>query len=143
MTKTYYDLGGRGHVRDQIEIESEAHKDLIDALNAKVAELNELLKKAYDRGDVVHAVGGVVSRSDGPALNFEIHKVINGTGTFSAVADIRELFGGYAEALAHAGAGAAVSARVAMKLNANLTIASTGQGISLGLAFGSFSIERR
>ena len=81
----------------------------------------------------------IATHGGGPSLG--INRVINGTGTFSAVADIGELFGGYAEAIAHAGAGGAVTARVAMKHNANLALASTGQGISLGLAFGSFRIQ--
>ena len=81
----------------------------------------------------------IVTHGGGPSLG--THKVIDGTGTFSAVADISELYGGYAEALAHAGAGGAAGARVAMKGNVSLTLAGRGQGISLGLAFGSFRIQ--
>ena len=83
----------------------------------------------------------IVTHGGGPTLG--THKVIGGTGTFSAVADIGELFGGYAEAGAHAGAGGAVDSRVIVKGNVNLTLAGTGQGISLGIAFGSFRIEPR
>ena len=77
----------------------------------------------------------------GGGLSIGTHKLINGTGTFSAVRDIRDLYGGYAEALAHAGAGATAAAGVVVKRNASLTLVATGQGVSLGLAFGSFRIE--
>lgn len=68
-------------------------------------------------------------------------KVIAGTGRFSSVADISELYGGYAEADVHAGAGASVDARVVVKGNVNLALSGNGQGINLGVAFGSFRIQ--
>jgi hypothetical protein len=77
----------------------------------------------------------------GGGVTFGTSKVIDGKGTFSEVADISELYGTYAEADAHAGAGGAVDARVMMKQNVNLTLAGSGQGINVGFAFGSFRIE--
>ena len=42
-----------------------------------------------------------------------------------------------------AGAGGSVDARVLVKGNVNLSLAGTGQGINLGIAFGSFRIVPR
>jgi hypothetical protein len=77
----------------------------------------------------------------GGGLTLGTHKVIGGTGSFSAVGDISELYGSYAEADVHAGAGGSANARAMMKSNVNLTLAGTGQGIGLGLAFGAFNIH--
>lgn len=81
----------------------------------------------------------IVTHGGGPSLGNI--KVIEGKGKFSSVTDIKDLYGGYAEADVHAGAGGAATARVMMKSNVNLSIAATGQGINLGIAFGSFRIE--
>jgi hypothetical protein len=70
-------------------------------------------------------------------------RVVDGGGSFSSVEDISDLYGSYAEAMVHAGVGAAADARVMMKGNVNLSLSGTGQGINLGLAFGSFRIEPR
>jgi hypothetical protein len=81
----------------------------------------------------------IVTHGGGPTFGTE--RVINGRGTFSAVEDISDLYGGYAEAAVHAGAGGSADARVLMKGNVSLTLAGTGQGINLGIAFGSFRIQ--
>jgi hypothetical protein len=70
-------------------------------------------------------------------------RVVDGGGSFSAVENIAELYGSYAEATVHAGAGGAADARVMMKGNVSLSLSGTGQGINLGLAFGSFRIDPR
>ena len=77
----------------------------------------------------------------GGGITFGSHEVIDGRGSFSAVRDINELYGGYAEAAAHAGAGSSADARAMMKGNVNLSLSGTGQGVNLGFAFGRFSIE--
>ena len=81
----------------------------------------------------------IVTHGGGATLG--THKVIGGSGKFSGVLDIKDLYGGYAEADVHAGAGGAATARVLIKSNVNLTLAGTGQGINLGIAFGSFRIQ--
>ena len=100
-----------------------------------------------------HSTGtGRVSCSDGQAANVNIvthgggatfgtHRVIGGRGVFSAVHDIEELYGAYAEAVAHAGAGDSADARAMMKRTVSLALAGTGQGLNLGLSLGSFSIR--
>ena len=66
---------------------------------------------------------------------------IKGTGTFSEVSDISELFGSYAKAEAHAGVVKSASAQVVTKGEVSLALAGTGRGIDLGIAFGKFTIR--
>ncbi len=80
----------------------------------------------------------IVAHGGGPTIGTQ--SVTDGRGVFSAVRDIEELYGTYAEADAHAGAGASVDARVLVKGNVSLSLAGTGQGINIGVAFGSFRI---
>ncbi len=68
-------------------------------------------------------------------------KVINGTGRFSPISDISELYGTYGMAEAHAGAGASSAAQVVTKGNVSLALAGTGEGINLGISFGKFVIS--
>ncbi len=70
-------------------------------------------------------------------------EVTDGKGTFSSVSDIADLYGTYAEATAHAGAGGSTDARAMAKGDVNLSLAGTGQGVSLGIAFGGFTIRPR
>lgn len=81
----------------------------------------------------------MVAYGGGPA--FGRQRLISGKGTFSGVEDISDLYGGYAEAAVYCGAGGAVEARGLMKSNVSLTLSGTGQGINLGIVFGSFSIR--
>ena len=79
----------------------------------------------------------------GGGVSFGTQRVIAGSGSFSSVHDISDLYGGYAEVVAHAGAGGSADARAMMRRSVNLSLAGTGQGINLGFAFGSFSIRPR
>ena len=79
----------------------------------------------------------------GGGVTFGTFKVIGGKGTFSGVRDITDLYGNYVEATVHAGAGGSTGARVMAKGDVNLSLAGSGQGVSLGFAFGAFTIQPR
>src|SRR5262245_2487966 len=103
-------------------------------------------KQAHGTGRITCSNGQasqvqIVAHGGGPTIGTQ--KVTDGKGVFSAVANIQELYGAYAEADAHAGAGASADARVLVKGNVSLSLAGTGQGVSLGVAFGSFRIAPR
>ncbi len=66
---------------------------------------------------------------------------IKGTGTFSGVSDISELYGAYAKAEAHAGVVKSAGAQVLTKGEVSLALAGTGKGVDLGIAFGKFTIK--
>lgn len=97
---------------------------------------------------------GVITCSNGSRLNVKIStkgggltfgksKIEDGLGKFTEVYDIEDIIGGYATAEAHAGAGKSSTARVVTKGPISLALSGKGRGWDLGVAFGSFIIEKR
>jgi len=82
-------------------------------------------------------------RAKGGGLTAGKSQITNGSGTFSEVGDISELFGSYASAEAHAGAGGASAAQVVTKGTVSLAFSGTGKGIDLGVTFGEFIIQKQ
>lgn len=82
-------------------------------------------------------------RAHGGGLTVGKSKIVNGVGHFSKVRDIDTLFGGYAEAEAHAGASKSAAAHAMWKGDVSLTLAGTGKGWDLGVNFGKFKITPR
>jgi len=66
----------------------------------------------------------------------------NGSGEFSNVKNIDEIFGSYANSEAHAGAVKSSGAQAMTKGEVSLALAGTGRGWDLGIAFGKFTIKR-
>lgn len=83
----------------------------------------------------------VTIRAKGGGLTAGKSKIDNGQGTFSEVSDISDLFGAYAAAQAHAGAGDSSEARVVTKGDVSLALSGSGKGIDVGFSFGKFEIE--
>lgn len=97
---------------------------------------------------------GVVTCSNGSRLNVRISskgggltfgksEIEDGLGKFTEVYNIDDVVGGYATAEAHAGAVKSASARVVTKGPISLALSGKGRGWDLGVAFGSFIIEKR
>jgi hypothetical protein len=84
----------------------------------------------------------VVLHSKGGGATFGKTKIVDGTGTFSPIESIGEVFGTYAKAEAHAGAGESKMAEVVTKGPVSLTLTGEGQGVDLGFSFGKFEIAR-
>ena len=91
-----------------------------------------------DNGQSAH----VSLRAKGGGLTAGKSK-INGSGTFSEVGDISELFGSYASADVHAGVVDSSAAQVVTKGTVSLAFSGTGKGIDLGVTFGEFVIQRQ
>ena len=68
---------------------------------------------------------------------------INGSGAFSEVGDISELFGSYASADVHAGVVDSSAAQVVTKGTVSLAFSGMGKGIDLGVTFGEFVIQKQ
>jgi hypothetical protein len=93
---------------------------------------------------------GRVSCSNGQVRHVAIRTVgggltvgrsaIDGRGDFSPVADVREVYGDYANAEAHAGMVRSSAAQVVTKGTVSLAFAGKGEGVDLGFAFGRFTI---
>ncbi len=81
-------------------------------------------------------------RAKGGGITFGKTEIIRGTGEFTGVRDIAEIFGSYAQAEAHAGVVKSADAQVLTKGSVSLALAGKGRGIDLGVAFGKFTIQR-
>ena len=92
-----------------------------------------------DNGKSAH----VSLSAKGGGLTAGKSKITNGSGTFSEVEDISELFGSYASAGVHAGAGESGAAKVVTKGTVSLAFSGTGKGIDLGVTFGEFTITKQ
>jgi len=66
----------------------------------------------------------------------------DGSGEFSNVKNIEEVFGSYANSEAHAGAVKSSGAQAMTKGEVSLALHGTGRGWDLGIAFGKFTIKR-
>jgi hypothetical protein len=80
-------------------------------------------------------------RVKGGGLTAGKTEIIDGTGAFSGVKNIREIFGTYAAGTAHAGAVKAAEAAVYTKGEVSLALSGKGRGFSLGVDFGKFTIK--
>ena len=94
---------------------------------------------------------GVVSCDDGESarvrvsargggVTFGSWELVGAEGRFSRVRRLSEVYGSYARAEAHAGAGGAAGAQVLTKGAVSLALSGTGRGWGLGVAFGNFTI---
>jgi hypothetical protein len=83
----------------------------------------------------------VTIRAHGGGLTFGKSTIHDGYGVFSRVYDLKELFGAYASAEAHAGATTSVGANAMTKGEVSLALSGKGKGIDLGFAFGKFTIK--
>ena len=86
---------------------------------------------------------GVTIDTKGGGITFGKSEIKNGTGKFSEVSSVDELFGSYAAAEAHAGAVKSSSARALTKGNVSLALAGVGEGVDVGIDFGKFTIKKK
>ncbi|MCC6763458.1 MAG: hypothetical protein IT293_02245 [Deltaproteobacteria bacterium] len=102
--------------------------------------------KAADGSGIVRCDNGQQVRvrleTRGGGVTFGRSKIVDGTGEFSPVADIAEVFGNYANAEVHAGMGVSSGAQVVTKGSVSLALSGTGNGVDLGFALGRFTIMR-
>ncbi len=78
----------------------------------------------------------------GGGVTFGKFDIIHGTGTFTPVRTIDEVFGSYAHSEAHAGVGRSGAVQAMTKGEVSLALAGTGRGIDIGFDFGRFTITR-
>ncbi len=83
----------------------------------------------------------VAIRAIGGGITFGKTTITDGSGSFSKVKDISEIFGGYAASEAHAGIVKSVKAEAMTKGTVSLALTGSGKGFDLGIAFGKFKIS--
>jgi hypothetical protein len=96
---------------------------------------------------------GTITCDNGQTANVRLHlvgggltagksAVRDGHAKFTAVADIKELFGNYASAGASAGAGESSEAQALTKGEVSLSLTGKGTGVNLGVSVGKFTISK-
>jgi hypothetical protein len=114
-------------------------------LRYSLAGWSAIYSTASGRGTITCDNGQSASsslRAKGGGLTAGKSKIVNGSGTFSEVADISELFGSYASGDVHAGMVESSAAQVVTKGTVSLAFSGTGKGVDLGVSFGEFVIEK-
>lgn len=82
-------------------------------------------------------------RAHGGGITFGKSKIVNGEATFTKVASINELFGGYASVGGDAGAGGSAGGKSMTKGEVSMSLSGTGKGVNIGFDFGQFKITRK
>ena len=123
---------------------------------AKPAELDCKLQFSLSTWSAIykHSEGsGVVTCDDGKSMRVSIvakgvgltvgkSHVDGGTGRFSDVHKMTDVFGSYAQAEAHAGVVKSGTAQVLTKGPVSLALAGAGEGVDLGIDVGEFTLTR-
>ena len=78
----------------------------------------------------------------GGGLTFGKMDIRDGNGTFTEVVNIKEIFGPYLAAEAHAGAVKSAQASVYTKGEISLALTGTGRGMNIGIDFGKLEISK-
>lgn len=123
-----------------------------DAKNTTVCKMDYTLK-GWSAFYKTSSGSGTITCENGQTANVKISakgggltagksEVREGHGKFSEVADIKELFGSYANAEAAAGAVKSSEAQALTKGEVSLALAGKGTGVELGVSFGKFTITR-
>lgn len=102
-------------------------------------------KTASGHGTVTCSNGQRMSvriRTKGGGLTVGKGRIVGGTGEFSGVRSIEDVLGTCVSAEAHAGAVRSGRVHVMAKDDVALALAGKGRGWDLGVAFGTFVIER-
>jgi hypothetical protein len=102
-------------------------------------------KRADGTGTVTCNNGQTASvklEARGGGLTAGKSSIENGSGEFSNVKNIDEIFGKYVNADASAGAVKSSAAQAMTKGEVSLALAGTGRGWDLGISFGKFTIKR-
>jgi hypothetical protein len=122
-----------------------ANAELDCKLHFNLTGWSAIYKHAEGSGTVTCADGTampVIISAKGVGLTVGKAKIDNGTGKFSDVHKITDVLGDYAEAEAHAGVVKAANVQVLTKGPVSLALAGSGEGISLGIDVGQFTISQ-
>ena len=126
------------------------------AARAEKADLDCKLQFSLSTWSAIykHSEGsGVVTCDNGKSMRVNIvakgagltvgkSHIDGGTGRFSDVYQLTDVFGSYAQAEAHAGVVKSGTAQVLTKGPVSLALAGTGQGVDLGIDVGEFTLTR-
>jgi hypothetical protein len=78
----------------------------------------------------------------GGGLTFGKTDIYNGKAEISGVQSIKDIYGSYATASAHAGVVKAGAVEVMTKGTVSIALAGTGEGVDVGIDFSKFTISK-
>ena len=122
-----------------------AHAEMTSCRIEYSVEGWSFLYKEYKGVGIVRCVNGqqanvsIVSRGGG--FTFGKSKIDRGTGTFSRIYDIKEIYGTYVSMGGHAGAVNSVEGRAMTKGEVSLVLTGKGRGFDFGFSLSAFSIK--
>jgi hypothetical protein len=118
--------------------------DLGCKLHFNLTGWSAIYKHAEGSGTVTCANGKSIPvniDAKGGGLTVGKFKVDNGTGKFTDVHNIHEVLGSYAQGEANAGVVKSGDLQVLTKGTVSLALAGSGEGVSLGIDVGQFTIS--
>jgi hypothetical protein len=125
--------------------QAERHADLDCKLHFSLSTWSVIYKHSEGSG-IVKCENGQSMRvsivAKGVGLTVGKSHVDAGTGRFTDVHDMGEIFGSYAQAEAHAGVVKSGTAQVLTKGEVSLALAGAGEGVDLGIDIGEFTLTR-
>lgn len=127
-----------------VMLAAEAHAETQCEMDFRLEGWSAFYKTASGSGKITCDNGRsavVRIKSKGGGITVGKFKIVHGYGKFTTVEHIGEVFGDYAVAEAHAGAGKEASAQVLTKGTVSLTLTGKGRGVDLGFSFGKVTIE--
>jgi hypothetical protein len=78
----------------------------------------------------------------GGGITFGKTEIVDGKAKISGGHSIEDIYGSYAQASAHAGAGKAADASVLTKGEISIALSGTGTGVDVGVDFSGFKISK-
>lgn len=124
---------------------AEKHADLDCKLQFSLSTWSAIYKHSEGSGVVTCEDGKTMRVSivaKGVGLTVGKSRVDGGTGRFSDVHTLADVFGSYAQAEAHAGVVKSGTAQVLTKGEVSLALAGAGEGVDLGIDIGEFTLTR-
>lgn len=123
-----------------------AHAGTVCRLTFSMTGWSFFYKTAEGNGTILCDNGqsaNVAVWSKGGGVTFGRSKIKDGTGRFTEVDQLDDLFGTYVQTEAHAGAGKSAKASAMTKGTVSLSLTGKGKGVDVGVSFGKFVIEKR
>lgn len=132
---------------ETVDLTQSADKNLQCEMNFELRSWAFLFKAGGGSGVIVCENGMEVPvriKVRGGGLSFGRLRIADGSGTFSKVRDLSDLFGNYISAGANAGAGKSSSKKILRKGKkedkVTLSLSGKGKGVNAGVALASFKI---
>lgn len=132
------------HAADKMGMREKIQNPIKCTLDYNTKSWSALYKSGHGTGTVTCNNGQTAKvdlRYHGVGVEFGKEKTVNGTGTFSDLKSLDQIYGSYATSSGSAAVAGAATGQVLTKDGISLSMGGTGKGVDLGFNFGDFSIK--